>query len=138
MTPVTLRINHHGYAGTFPLKATRLPPALWSVGFQHDLDAQVNAIWPGVQTFNPYTADDPHRPAVDIRCAVSTIRVDIDVADLIQEAVRLENAHSLEDDLDEFNDIHIMPECHPPAPPPTPLMAPGSKRAAESSATEEL
>ncbi|KAK0414390.1 hypothetical protein EV421DRAFT_1748748, partial [Armillaria borealis] len=90
------------------------------------------------RAFNPYTADDPHLPAVNIRRAVSPIRVDIDVADLIQEVVRLENAHSLKDDLDELDDIHIMSECHPPAPPLTPLTTPGSKRAAESSATEEL
>ncbi len=49
------------------------------------------------RAFNPYTADDPHL-AIDIHRAVSPICVDIDVADLVQEAVELENEHSLEDD----------------------------------------
>lgn len=90
------------------------------------------------QAFSPYTADSPHLPAVDIHHTVSPICVDIDVAELIQEAVKLENAHSLEEDLDELDDIHIMPECHSPTLAFLPLMATASKRAAESSAAEAL
>lgn len=87
------------------------------------------------RAFNPYTADDPHL-AIDIHRAVSPIRVDIDVADLVQEAVELENEHSLEDDLDDLDDVYIMPECDPPAPRVSPPMT-DSKRAAGSSTAEE-
>ncbi len=77
--------------------------------------------------FSPYIADNSHLPAVDIHRTVSPIRIDINVAELIQEAVELENAHSLEDNLGELDDIHIMPECHPPTPAFPPLAATGSK-----------
>ncbi len=90
------------------------------------------------QAFNPYTADDSHLPAVDIHCAVSPICIGIDVAELIQEAVKLENAHLLDDNRNKLNDIHIMPKCHPPILDFPPLMMTDSKQAAESSAAEAL
>ncbi len=44
---------------------------------------------------------------------INLLRVDVDVSTFFHEAVELENAHSLDDNLDELDDIHIMPDCLP-------------------------
>ncbi|KAK0473655.1 hypothetical protein EDD18DRAFT_1368737 [Armillaria luteobubalina] len=46
---------------------------------------------------------------------VSLVFVEIDSSSLFCDTVELENEHSAEDDLDELDDIHVMPECHPTA-----------------------
>ncbi|PBK60324.1 hypothetical protein ARMSODRAFT_1026717 [Armillaria solidipes] len=42
---------------------------------------------------------------------VSPLHVDIDTSNLFCNAIELENAHSAKDDLEELDDIHIMPQC---------------------------
>ncbi|KAK0492855.1 hypothetical protein EDD18DRAFT_1357230 [Armillaria luteobubalina] len=46
---------------------------------------------------------------------VSLVFVKIDSSSLFHDTIELGNKHSAEDDLDELDDIHIMPECHPTA-----------------------
>ncbi len=80
------------------------------------------------RVFNPRLAPTLGPPtATDL--LINPLRVDVDVSTFFHEAVELENAHSLDDDLNELDDIHVMPDCFPShSSPSAPTSADTSKR----------
>ncbi len=67
------------------------------------------------RVFNP-TALRCDGPPTITDLLVNPLYMDIDTSNLFRDAVELENAHSAEDDLDELDDIHVIPECGPSPP----------------------
>ncbi len=56
------------------------------------------------------------RPPTVTDLLINPQQVDADVSTFFHEAVELESAHSLDDDLDDLDDIHVMPNSLPSPP----------------------